>query len=194
MKFMTLRETNKQEIDTNRNFPPDKLPINIIRQGNTFLCWAACTAMILDHQQRLNGQRLCQIASKGLGMTPDITCCRSSSTNSSIRSDCDEPICTDDIESIWQVRFIINSTPVERIRKEDIIDEIKLKKRPVMLGFSPEPNQTDTGHVVLVYGYQELGGGKLNILWHDPSGGSISREWRDLTRGRWSLTWWQITG
>ena len=177
---MSLREKRRHV----KIIPPaeiNDLGIDHVPQGKkNNWCWVACAAMVLHYREVIFG-RLCDLASTELHVNP-ADCCDDLPGGL-----CDKPASDLKITEVYRHAGIPARRVGGQVFDTRIVEEIKLPNRaPVELGYSGGFGRGQSGHVVLVVGYQVDDTGRRSFLISDPL--NNAQHAGDID-GRWNETW-----
>jgi hypothetical protein len=135
------------------------LPVNRVAQQQTFWCWAACAEMVLA----LKGQSMSQCAIAGIALNRADCCSAGGATCNTTIPVADGPGSPSIMALYADPRIGVRATFLPGfLRQQELRDEIEAR-RPVQAAF----DQTTTGHIVLVVGWQP-DGSDARFLVHDP--------------------------
>jgi hypothetical protein len=193
---MSIRESRREILD-DRDYETFRLGVRFIGQHRIHLCWAACTAMVLNYYQKLNGRKLCDIVMEMKGFQ---SCCPPNPTASTewhVQKDCDATITVGEIHPKW------NALGIHSVKKEvvlsgplfsvgQLVTELR-EGRPLMIKW--ESGVID--HLVLICGWQYAAGqphdtSAWKFLVHDPAIGKYRNIDYPEMENRSQFGWWKI--
>jgi len=158
--LMPIRE-EARKINLRPQLLGKSLCIPSIPQCKTNWCWVACAAMVLTYRKKEFGKQ-CELAAYGLDAS-DLDCCDGHPSG----GPCDRPASDKLIKALYHC-FQIRAELFAQIPPDEIIAEINDRSAPVEIGYTSSGfGRGASGHVVLVYGWQEDNGG-VSFLIHNP--------------------------